>query len=174
MKNTLLRALDSLYLLCVWIAGLSILMMSLIIPIGVFSRYVLGFGAQWPEPIAILLMVIFTFFGAAAAYRAGAHIAVAMMTDRLSAPLQTLCRRIVNLLMLAVSLFMVFYGAKLCMETMGQTLAALPWLAVGLTYLPVPLGGLFTVLFVLETMLFGSQHDRAIVRFDHQVEQAGA
>jgi hypothetical protein len=30
------------------------------------------------------------------------------------------------------------------------------------------------VLFVLETMLFGSQHDRAIVRFDHQVEQAGA
>jgi TRAP-type C4-dicarboxylate transport system permease small subunit len=34
-------------------------------------RYVLGFGAQWPEPIAILLMMTFTFIGAAAAYRAG-------------------------------------------------------------------------------------------------------
>ena len=174
MKHTLHLTLDWLYLLCIWIAGLSIVTMSLIIPVGVFSRYVLGFGAQWPEPIAILLMVIFTFFGAAAAYRAGAHIAVAMMTDRLPTHLQHLCRRAVNLLMMAVSLFMVFFGAKLCMETMGQTLAALPWLAVGITYLPVPLGGLFTLLFVLETMFFGSQHDRAAVRFDHQVEQAGA
>ena len=56
--------------------------MSLIIPVGVFTRYVLGYGAQWPEPIAILLMVVFTFIGAAAAYRAGGHIAVAMLTDR--------------------------------------------------------------------------------------------
>ncbi len=174
MKHTLHLTLDQLYLLCIWIAGLSIVLMSLIIPVGVFSRYVLGFGAQWPEPIAILLMVIFTFFGAAAAYRAGAHIAVAMMTDRLPTHLQQLCRRAVNLLMMAVSLFMVFFGAKLCLETMGQTLAALPWLAVGLTYLPVPVGGFFTLLFVLETMLFGSQHERAVVRFDHQVEQAGA
>ena len=59
--------------------------MSIIIPIGVFMRYVLGFGAQWPEPIAILLMVVFTFVGAAAAYRAGGHIAVAMFTDLLAA-----------------------------------------------------------------------------------------
>ena len=44
--------------------------MSLIIPWGVFTRYVLGTGSQWPEPIAIMLMVVFTFLGAAAAYRA--------------------------------------------------------------------------------------------------------
>jgi TRAP-type C4-dicarboxylate transport system permease small subunit len=30
----------------------------------VFTRYVLGTGSQWPEPIAILLMVVFTFIGA--------------------------------------------------------------------------------------------------------------
>ena len=54
-----------------------------------FARYVLGTGSQWPEPIAILLMVVFTFFGAAAGYRAGAHIAVAMLTDRMPPPLQT-------------------------------------------------------------------------------------
>ena len=55
--------------------------MSLIIPWGVFTRYVLGTGSQWPEPIAILLMMVFTFVGAAASYRAGAHIAVDMFTD---------------------------------------------------------------------------------------------
>lgn len=174
MKNTLHAALDGLYLACIWVAGLAILGMSLIIPMGVFARYVLGFGAQWPEPISILLMVIFTFIGAAAAYRAGAHIAVAMMTDRLPAPLQTACRWAVDFLMLAICLFMIFYGGKLCLETMSQTLADLPWLPVGVSYLPVPVGGLLTLLFVLEQLAFGVQYHRAVVRFDHQAEELGA
>ncbi len=174
MKNPLFSVLDGLYLICIWIAGMAVLFMSLIIPVGVFARYVLGFGAQWPEPIAILLMVIFTFFGAAAAYRAGSHIAVAMLTDRMPPSLQWVCGKAVDLLMLAVCLFMVYYGGKLCMETMGQTLADLPWLSVGLTYLPVPLGGLFTLVFVLEKLLFGPHTARAVVVFDHQAEGQGA
>lgn len=171
MKNTLHVAIDALYLACIWIAGLAIFVMSLIIPVGVFARYVLGFGAQWPEPIAILLMVVFTFVGASAAYRAGSHIAVAMMTDRLPGPLQTLCRWLVDLLMLAVSLFMIVYGSRLCMETMGQTLADLPMVPVGLSYLPVPIGGLLTLIFVLEKLFFGVQYQRAVITFDHQVEE---
>ncbi len=83
MKNHTLRFNDWLYLACIWISGLSIFVMSLIIPWGIFTRYVLGTGSQWPEPISILLMVVFTFFGAAAGYRANAHISVAMVTDRL-------------------------------------------------------------------------------------------
>ncbi len=51
--------------------------------LGVFARYVLGTGSSWPEPTAILLMMVFTFIGAAASYRAGAHMAVAMLTDRM-------------------------------------------------------------------------------------------
>lgn len=170
MKNAILSALDGVYLACIWIAGMAIFVMSIIIPIGVFARYVLGFGAQWPEPIAILLMVIFTFVGAAAAYRAGAHIAVAMLTDRLPRSMQRLCRKLVDLLMLVVSLFMLVYGTKLCLETMGQTITSLPWLPVGATYSPVPVGGLLTLFFVLETLAFGPQHQRAVIRFDHVVE----
>jgi TRAP-type C4-dicarboxylate transport system permease small subunit len=160
------RALDKLYLACIWIAALSVLLMSLIIPIGVFARYVLGFGAQWPEPIAILLMVIFTFFGAAAAFRAGSHIAVAMLTDRLPSALQSACRKAVLLLMAVICLFMIVYGIQLCRETMGQTLASLPWMPVGWTYTPVPIGAACTLLFVLEALVWGPQHQRAVVRFD--------
>jgi TRAP-type C4-dicarboxylate transport system permease small subunit len=172
MNDTLQRGIDRLYLACIWIAGLSILGMSLIIPVGVFARYVLGFGAQWPEPIAILLMVVFTFFGAAAGYRAGAHIAVGMLTDRLSAAQARALAVAVDLLMLATSLFMLVWGSKLVVETMGQSLASLPWLPVGLTYLPLPLGGLCTLVFVLEKLVCGPQHQRAVVRFDHGVDAA--
>jgi TRAP-type C4-dicarboxylate transport system permease small subunit len=117
MKNTLLRYSDMLYLACIWLSGGAIFAMSLIIPWGIFTRYVLGTGSQWPEPVSILLMVIFTFFGAAAAYRAGSHIAVAMITDRLPRVLQRLCAQLVHVLMFGVAIFMLIYGSKLCQET---------------------------------------------------------
>lgn len=174
MINTLQRAIDGLYLACIWVAGLSIVAMSLIIPVGVFARYVLGYGAQWPEPIAILLMVVFTFIGAAAGYRAGAHIAVGMVTDRLPPPLQKVFSVVVDLLMIVASHFMIIWGFKLSMETMSQSLAAIPAIPVGLTYAPLPLGGLCTLVFVLEKLFLGAQHGRAVVRFDHQVDDSAA
>ncbi len=174
MNEKILRGLDGFYLLCIWISGLSIAAMSLIIPWGVYARYVLGTGSSWPEPVAVLCMVSFTFLGAAAGYRAGAHIAVGMLTDRLPAALQGLCTRVVDLVMALICLFVAVWGGKLCLETMGQSLADLPWMPVGLTYLPLPLGGLATLVFVLEKAVFGSQADRAVVRFDHEDNKAPA
>ena len=170
MSNSVVRLLDALYLACIWISGIALVVMCLVIPVGVVARYVFGFGAQWPEPIAILMMVVFTFFGAAAAYRAGAHIAVQMLTDRLPAPLQSATRWFVHLAMLAVSGFVVVWGFQLVRGMMGQTLSELPWLPVGITYLALPLGSLVTLLFVLEHIVFGPQHGRAVVTFDHAAD----
>lgn len=166
MNNPVIRLLDGLYLACIWVSGLSILVMALIIPWGVFARYVLGTGSHWPEPIAILLMVVFTFIGAAASYRAGAHIAVTMLTDRLAPPLQKSCAVAADLLMAIICIFVTWYGTSLSLEMMGQTVAALPWMPVGYTYLAVPIGGVITLLFVIERMVFGSQQDRPIVRYE--------
>lgn len=162
------RLFDALYLACIWVAGTCVFLMSLFIPWGIFARYVLGTGSRWPEPISIMLMVVFTFLGAACSYRAGGHIAVAMLTDRLPAGLQSLLRSLVHVLMLVVSLFTLWYGAKLCMGTWGQSIPELPWMPVGFSYLPVPIGGAVTALFVLEHMFLGDQSRRAMVTFDHE------
>jgi TRAP-type C4-dicarboxylate transport system permease small subunit len=164
----MLRLFDRLYLLCIWISGLSILAMSLIIPWGVFARYVLGTGSSWPEPVAVLLMVTFTFMGAAAGYRAGAHIAVGMLVDHLPASVQKIGTYLVHILMLVICGFVVVWGSKLVMGTMGQTLADLPWMAVGWTYMPLPLGAFLTLVFVVEVLFWGPAHDRAVVVFDHE------
>lgn len=164
MNHPLGGAFDALYRACIWAAGIAIALMSVIIPVGVFMRYVMGFGAQWPEPIAILLMMVFTFIGAAAAYRAGGHIAVGMLTDALPRPLQSLLARGVDLLMLLICGFVAWYGGSLCRETMGQSVAELPWLPVGVTYAAIPLGALATLLFVVERMAWGPQKERAVVR----------
>ena len=174
MKNLFLRANDTLYRACIWVAGLSILSMSLIIPWGIFARYVLGTGASWPEPVAILLMVVFTFVGAAASYRAGAHMAVAMITDRLPPLQRRLVALLVQVLMVLVCLFMTGYGTQLCITTWNQFLASLPSVRVGMTYAPIPLGGLLTLSFVLEKLILGDQSHRKVVRFDLVEENEGA
>ncbi len=156
-------ALDALYLASIWSAGMAILAMSLIIPWGVFTRYVLGTGSQWPEPIAILLMMVFTFVGAAAAYRANAHIAVDMFTMRLPVSLQSACAVLVDVLMAVACLFVVFYGTRLCIETWHQSIAELVWLPVGVTYAAIPIGSFITLLFVLERMWLGPQMHRPVV-----------
>jgi len=174
MKNLVLRANDTLYRACIWVAGLSLLSMSLIIPWGIFARYVLGTGASWPEPVAILLMVVFTFVGAAASYRAGAHMAVAMITDRLPPLQRRLVALLVQVLMVLVCLFMTGYGTQLCITTWNQFLASLPSVRVGMTYAPIPIGGVLTLVFVLEKLLLGDQSHRKVVRFDQLEENEGA
>ncbi len=168
MDHPYIRLMDRLYLASIWVAGTAIFCMSLIVPWGVFTRYVLGTGSQWPEPIAILLMMAFTFIGAAASYRAGAHIAVAMFTDLMPVPLRRGCERLVDLLMLLVSAFVAFYGTRLCIDTWGQSISELTWLPVGLTYASLPIGSAITALFVIERIVFGSQAQRAIVRYEEQ------
>lgn len=170
MDPLYVRLMDRVYLASIWLAGTAIFLMALIIPWGVFMRYVLGTGSQWPEPIAILLMMVFTFVGGAAAFRANAHIAVTMLTDVLPARWQRAGEVLVDLLLMAVSLFVVAYGGRLCLETMGQAVAELPWLPVGVTYAALPLGSALTLLFVIERRFYGTQNHRAVVRY----EEAGA
>ncbi|KPY31788.1 MULTISPECIES: TRAP transporter small permease [Pseudomonas syringae group] len=174
MKNTLLRINDTLYRVCIGIAGLSVLIMTLIIPWGIFARYVLGSGSSWPEPVAILLMVVFTFFGAAASYRAGAHMAVAMAVDRMPLQVRKVAAVIVQILMAIVALFMIVKGFKLCATTWNQFLGEIPSLRVGISYLPIPIGGIVTLIFVLERMFLGDQSHRSVMRFDVIEESEGA
>ncbi|WP_368769966.1 TRAP transporter small permease [Enterobacter cloacae] len=163
MSELYLKWMDRLYLLAMGVAGCALLIMTVVIPIGIFSRYVLNRGESWPEPIAIICMVTFTFIGAAVSYRAGSHIAVNMLTDRLPDMLKTACARVVDLLMLLISLIMFWYSYWLCVELWEQPVAEFPILTSGESYLPLPIGSAVLILFVIERLLFGSQENRPVV-----------
>ena len=137
--------------------------MALAVFVNVVLRYGFGSGIAASEELSRLMFVWLVFIGAAAAYRAGGHIAVGMLTDALPAPLQTALAKLVHVLMLGVCGFVVLYGARLCRDTMGQSIAELPILPVGITYLPIPLGALATAIFVLEHLLAGPQKHRPVV-----------
>jgi len=156
-------AMDILYRISMWIAGLALLVMVAVIPVGIFARYVMNSALSWPEPVAIICMVTFTFIGAAVSYRAGSHIAVSMMTDRLSEPLRKVCFLLADLMLMAISLFILWYSATLCAELWEQPVAEFPLFTAGESYLPLPIGSAITLLFIVEKMLFGAQYHRPVV-----------
>jgi len=155
MIATYRRAMDALYLLCIGLAGASLVLISVIVPWGVFTRYVLNSASSWPEATAILLSIVLTFFGAAASYRVGLHMRVSFVRDQMPAPMARAADFLAECLMLAVGLFMTFNGISLCQTTWNQSIAEFPSLSVGFTYLPIPLGGICLILFVIEHLLIG-------------------
>jgi TRAP-type C4-dicarboxylate transport system permease small subunit len=149
------RVMDALYLGCAVIAGSALVVISLVVPWGVYTRYVLESAASWPEPMAILLSIVLTFFGAALCYRSGAHMRVTVVRDLLPPGARRVIDLVAELLMATISLFMVVWGARLCAATWDQTIAEFPSLSVGVTYLPIPIGGVVTLFFIVERLLIG-------------------
>lgn len=159
MANTYRRLMDGLYRFCVVVAGSAMVLISVIVPWGVFTRYILNSASSWPEAAAILLSIVLTFFGAAACYRVGLHMRVSFVRDRMPPTLQRISDTLAELLMGAVGCFMMNWGYGLSEATWYQSIAEFPSLSVGVTYLPIPLGGFCLLLFVIERLCIGAPVD---------------
>jgi TRAP-type C4-dicarboxylate transport system permease small subunit len=148
-------AMDALYVLCAVIAGLALVAISFVIPWAVYTRYVLNSAASWPEPTAVLLTIVLTFFGATVCYREGLHMRVTVVVDIMPPALQRVAHLLRELLVALMGLFMTVYGANLVEATWQNTIADFPALSVGVTYLPIPIGAAILLLFVLERLTIG-------------------
>jgi TRAP-type C4-dicarboxylate transport system permease small subunit len=154
-KAAYAAAMEALYVACIVVSGVSLVIITLIIPYGVFMRYVVNAAASWPEPAAVLLMIVFSFIGGAAVYRANVHIAVRAVVDAVGPRARALMLHVVDVAMALTAGFMLVWGAQLVRATWHQVIAEFPVLSVGVTYLPLPLGGFFTLLFILERVWVG-------------------
>jgi TRAP-type C4-dicarboxylate transport system permease small subunit len=153
MKQAYFRAMDAINGACLFIAGACLVIITLIVPYGVFTRYVLNSAASWPEPLAVLLMIVLSFLSAVVCYREHLHIGVGVLPALIEGRAKLLLGWFLELCMLATNLFMLVWGIKLVQATWHQNVAEIPLLTVGITYLPIPLGGALTLLFIIERLL---------------------
>src|SRR5919204_5318480 len=79
MKQRYLRAMDGVHAGCLFVAGTCLVVITIIVPYGVFTRYVLNSAASWPEPVAVLLMIVLSFLSAVVCYREHLHIGVGVL-----------------------------------------------------------------------------------------------
>jgi TRAP-type C4-dicarboxylate transport system permease small subunit len=159
MAGLFRRAMDYLYLVCVIVGCTALVLISAVIPWAVFTRYVLNSAASWPEPMAVLLTIVLTFIGAAAGYRLNLHMNVSYFADQLPEKYRRLLDLIVQLLMALIAIFMIVWGERLVEVTWYNTIADFPFLSVGVTYLPIPIGGVCLLLFIIERVFLGAPSD---------------
>src|SRR5882672_5624085 len=153
MKAQYIRAMDEIHRACLFAAGACLVIIVIIIPYGVFCRYALNSAASWPEPVAVLLMIILSFLSAVVCYREYLHIGVGMLPAFLGEPAKTYLGWFLEICMLATNLFMLWWGIKLVHITWFQSIPEFPAVSAGVSYLAIPIGGALTVLFVIERFL---------------------
>jgi len=170
MKQRYRNAMEAIYLACIVISGLALVAITLMIPLGVFMRYVMDAPLSWPEPASVIMMVMFSFLGGAAVYRAKVHVAVEALLNAVSALQRRVMLRAIDACMIATALFMLVYGAHLCFMLWNQSIAEFPGLSVGLTYLPIPVGGALTLLFIVEKIWLGDPPQSDVMYSDQAAE----
>jgi TRAP-type C4-dicarboxylate transport system permease small subunit len=166
MKARYQRVMEWLYLACIVLSAAAVVTMTAIIPYGVVMRYLVLSPQSWPEPLSILLMIVFTFIGGAGVYRAQVHIRINALLDIVKPNVRAKMLLVSDALMVLACLFMVGYGAILVQTTWFQSIAEFPALSVGITYLPIPVSGFLTLLFVIEYLWIGPPPKTSIIYQD--------
>lgn len=169
-KQRYQQAMEGLYVACIVISGLALIVITLIIPLGVFMRYTMNNPLSWPEPASVIMMVTFSFLGGAAVYRANVHIAVEALLNAVRPAARRAMLYAVDLFMAATGLFMLGYGIQLCLVTRFSTIAEFPKLSVAFVYLPIPVAGLLTLLFLIERVWVGDPPKTSIMFSDQAAE----
>jgi TRAP-type C4-dicarboxylate transport system permease small subunit len=155
MQSAYRRAMDLMYWTGAVIGCIALVVIAAVIPWAVYTRYIMNSASSWPEPMAVLLTIGMTFIGAANCYRQRIHMNMTVGTDLLPPHLRSIAAIISELLMGAMGLFMAVYGMKLVNATWGNSVDEFPALSVGITYLPIAVGGVMMFLYVVERLTIG-------------------
>ena len=154
MKAQYIRAMDAIHRACLIVAGACLVIITLIIPYGVFTRYVLNSAASWPEPLATLLMIVLSFLSAIVCYREYLHIGVGVLPALLDGPGEAAARLAARRSACWRPTCSCWCGASGSSRPPGsRCIAEFPIVSVGMSYLPIPIGGALTMLFMIERML---------------------
>src|SRR5215208_1966982 len=121
MKAQYIRLMDVLHRACLVVAGVCLVIITLIIPWGVFTRYVLNSASSWPKPLAVLLMIVLSFFSAIICYREYLHIGVGVLPAMLDERGKAILGWIIETCMMITNLFLFWYGIKLVQTTWNQS-----------------------------------------------------
>lgn len=118
----------------------------------VFARYVLNASPAWGEQAALLLMIWYVFFAAAAGVREGFHIRIVVLVNSL----RPSYRKAINIFSHAlVGLFgalMIWFGIDLARETWQHVIPTLG-ISRGYAYIPIPISGALITFFALEQLV---------------------
>jgi len=145
-----LQKMDATYDLisrvCTLLAGIALVVMTVIFAWLVFGRYVLNDTPTWVEQVSLLLIMVISFLGAAVGVNQNRHLSVVIFRSIVPDWMRTVFVIVSDLLMLVFGGMMFWYGIEL---TQFKWNALIPLIQVpeGLRSLPLTICGLLVFLF---------------------------
>ncbi|RDC59112.1 hypothetical protein HME9302_00297 [Alteripontixanthobacter maritimus] len=130
-------------------AGL--VLMTAVVGWQVFGRFVLNSSPSWSEQTALLLMIWYVFFAAAAGVWERFHIRIEVLENRLTEHRRKWLRIAIHALIAVFGLVLCVYGAMLAWMVRDFVIPSLG-ISRAVAYLAIPLSGLLIALFSLGRM----------------------
>src|ERR1041384_4354472 len=96
-----------------YLAGIGLVLMTIIVAWQVFCRYVLNDSPSWTEPGAVMLMSWFIFLGAAVGVRENNHMGFDVLLYVMPPSAKKWLRMISDIVILAFGIGMIWYGGSL-------------------------------------------------------------
>lgn len=140
--------LDWIAYACRVITGVALVVLTVIFGWLVFGRYVLNATPTWVEQVALLLVMVIAFLGAAVGVHEHTHLSVVMLRNAVHRRVRNFLVFISDVIMAGFGALMMWYGAKLTIFKWGS-LIPLIQLPEGLRSLPLTIGGGLILIFSL-------------------------
>ncbi len=138
---------------------LLMIIMTLDVLWGVFTRYIMGSQASWSEELARFLLIWIGILGAGFAAGQRVHLAIDLLSPQLSPGGQRSLSTFINLLIIAFALFvMVIGGGRLIYisQILGQLSPALQ-LPMAVVYAVIPISGILVVYYKLNDLAMANK-----------------
>ncbi|MEL7514466.1 MAG: TRAP transporter small permease [Pseudomonadota bacterium] len=140
--------LDAIALLCKIVTGVALVVLTVIFGWLVFGRYVLNATPTWVEQVALLLVMLIAFLGAAVGVHENTHLSVSILRTSVPRRFRSLLVVISDVAMAGFGGLMLWYGWQLTLFKWGS-LIPLIQVPEGLRSLPLTVGGGLILLFSL-------------------------
>ena len=134
---------------CIVILGL----MTIVILINVFFRYVLNDPLTWPPEFARFMQVAVTLLGSSLAFRYGRHVGVTVIVLRLPLRIQTAIFIATNFLILCFLLVLLVEGYKLAFIEGPSQIAPSLRVSMMWAFIALPVGAFLMIIHVIEVSI---------------------
>jgi TRAP-type C4-dicarboxylate transport system permease small subunit len=152
MLETYSAFLKRLATLALVIAGLGLVLMTVLVAWQVFGRYVLNSTPTWTEPSVLLAMSWFILLGAAVGVREGQHLGFEVGLHLAPRPLLIVMRTLTELVVIGFGLAMFWFGWELAALT-WTTATPMIGISQGWDYVPMSAAGALIALFGAEKLV---------------------
>lgn len=135
-----------------WVSAICLIILCAIVLYGVIMRYVFDHAADFVGPIALLMVLVIAFFGAALRVRDGGHIGLDSLVERLPPKGKLAMKAFQQVCLIAFALAALDGCVDMARITMGDTIPIIG-LSEGIRYLIPAVAFGCIVLFCLEHLL---------------------